>query len=432
MPVALAQCRCFQLSKEIHLDGRQGKPGIVLNYFFMPSVKTQTPDELTDRIQKDLKSVRYSASPLGLLEGDMGRLLFMLEYARFRENKKEIALLKKEIARAFSQIEKNIHNVTFSSGLLGFLAFLNYYNTYSGDELELDSETAETLQHVVTNQLKNDLLVRNNYDYMIGAVAAGHYFLDQHKTAPIVTGLIDFFDSTKIIRSDGITWQEPEGLFPLVKRKNAVNLGTAHGIIPVVLFLAKCFCAGIAPERTKPLASEALRFIESQQIKVPGSAFLYPAFIENGKQKTSRHGWCYGDLGVALLFLQCATLLREEKYKARALEGGLYSCNIRNIKTARTEDAAICHGTGGLYLQYQILFNHFGHNVFAETAAYWKNKTIAYSKYKDGPGGYMVPTLSGMQGNPGFLGGAAGIGLSFLYEMNGGKAPWLKFLLLPG
>lgn len=397
----------------------------------MATATIKTPEQLTGRIQHDLKGKRSQSSPLGLLEGDMGRLLFLLEYAKYCGNKKEITLLKKDLIHAFSQVEKNMHNTTFSSGLLGFLSFLDYYNHYSGETLELDTETEDGLCRMIARLMENDLLQRNNYDYMIGAVAAGHYALGKQILPDFVFRLIDYFDTTKTETAQGITWMEPEGIFPLAKRTNTVNLGLAHGIIPVILFLAQCYAKGIEPERTKRLATAGIRFLESHRITDPESAFLYPAFLENGKPKTSRHGWCYGDLGAAMMYLQCSELLQQKEFRDKALETGLFSCRLRSKKITRMEDAAICHGTGGLYLQYLILHRHFAHPDFAETAAYWKKKTIAYSKYDDGPGGYMVPTLAGMQGNPGLLGGAAGIGLSFLYEMNGGHAPWLKFLLLP-
>lgn len=390
----------------------------------------QTPEELLLRIHGDLKRMRINSSPLGLLEGDMGRLLFLIEYARFTGNKKEISSIKKDISRAFAQLELFVHDTSFASGILGFLAFLNYYNIHSGENLELDQDTADTLHHLVNTHLTNELQHRGNYEYMAGAVAGGHYWLDQDKTSPVIGQLISFFDSAKTVTPQGICWYEPEGIYELNKRTGTYNLGTAHGILPVILFLAKCVNAGIEADRCRLLVNESIRFIENNRLKEAGAAFMYPAFVENGRHKTSRHGWCYGDLGIAMLYLQCAELVQDDALKNRARDIALFSAKLKNVRTARTEDAAICHGTGGLYLQYLILGRHFRNPDITETAQYWKNKTIAYSKYNEGPGGYMVPTLAGMQGNPGFLGGAAGIGLCFLYELNNGNAPWLKFLLL--
>lgn len=391
----------------------------------------QTPEELLVRIQRDLKRMKINSAPLGLLDGDMGRVLFLIEYARFTGSKKEINALKKDISRAFSQVELFAHDTSFTSGILGFLAFLDYYNTFSGDQLELEPETELTLQQLVFSRLAAELQQKENYEYMAGAVAAGHYLLNRDKTNPIIDDLITFFDSKKVVSPEGICWYEPDDLYGQARRPNTCNLGTAHGILPVILFLAKCVFAGIREPLCRNLVAESIRYIENNRLGEPGLAFMYPAFVENGRPKTSRHGWCYGDLGIAMLYLQCGEMLQDDSLKKRALDIARFSSNLKNVRTARTEDASICHGTGGLYLQYLILNRHFNHHDLAATALYWKNKTIAYSKYDDGPGGYMVPTLMGMQGNPGFLGGAAGIGLCFLYEMNGGQAPWLRFLLLP-
>lgn len=367
----------------------------------------------------------------GLLEGDTGRLLFLLEDALISNNEVQLQAVSKNLRSAWKNIASVFSNCTYSNGLTGFLAFIAYFNKRTGNMLSVDgSDERQLLNHCV-RIMQQDLYSRGNYDFMIGATGVGFFLLDKNPGHPFIRELINYFRKTAVTRPGGICWKEPEGIFTLRDSADSFNLGMAHGILPVILFLVRCFEQGISSSVCRSMAEQAVAFLLSSEYKTGDTPFRFPSFITKEGKRVTRHGWCYGDFPVALVLLQCTTLPGGENYRQEAFKTALYACNLRDEETSRVEDAAICHGAAGLFIQSLLLEKIFGHAHLKETTLFWKEKIFSFSIHPDAPGGFKSPTYLGLQANPGFLGGTAGIGLTLLYENNPVTGHWLPLIGLP-
>jgi lantibiotic modifying enzyme len=143
---------------------------------------------------------------------------------------------------------------------------------------------------------------------------------------------------------------------------------------------------------------------------------LYPSTISLNNQKNfenSRLGWCYGDLGIAIVLLQSSNLLKSEILRKKALHILTFSSKRKSLEKNLVFDSGVCHGAMGI--------SHIFHNVniknsnsrYQDAAQYWLNKGMDLLVYDDNYNGikkwnHLSKTLTP---DNSLLEGAAGVGL---------------------
>ncbi len=231
-------------------------------------------------------------------------------------------------------------------------------------------------------------------------------------------------------QKEGLTWHDGRINFGDTKMK--YNLGLSHGLPSIIVLLCKVLERNIEPIIVKELIQEASSWLLNKKDE-NGVLNLFPNFVPANPPFQHRLAWCYGDLGIALTFLQTGTCLSDEKLMQEGINIALRASK-RKGKEAGSVDTGLCHGTAGV----AHIFNRFYHYTqiaeFRETAIYWYKETLRfYDEYghfnhlrlQDSNNGEKV-----WEESHGVLEGTAGVGLALLAAVSDIEPKWDRCLLL--
>jgi hypothetical protein len=207
------------------------------------------------------------------------------------------------------------------------------------------------------------------------------------------------------------------------------------GIPGTALFLLSALPFSQEPDRIAELIIGACRFLQARELgrdahsRFP--AYVIPAFEP---QVSSRLGWCYGDLGIALLFCRAGETLGEKKLTKQGLEIARASAQRRS--RTGVVDASLCHGAAGVGHMFRRLAA-FDSDLSA-AASWWFDRVLDYQA-EGGVAGFTYSyDFVDFDGsiehdwpeNPGLLLGAAGIALAILSAHSQTEPAWDRLFLL--
>lgn len=234
----------------------------------------------------------------------------------------------------------------------------------------------------------------------------------------------------------GLTWKTPpELMIPQTREQfpeGNYNVGVAHGVPGVVGWLAEVVAAGVAPEQARRLLTGAVEWVLAQKLP-PDKGSVFPYSVARGLEPgPSRLAWCYGDLGIAAALLAAARAAGEPAWEREALEAARAAA-VRPPDTAGVVDAGLCHGAAGNAHIFNRLYQASGDPALAEAARFWFERTLSL-RTDQGLAGFQayVPGEQGeltWRGDPGFLTGIAGIGLSLLGGITAVEPDWDRVLV---
>lgn len=276
-----------------------------------------------------------------------------------------------------------------------------------------------------------------SFDLTSGLVGLGVHALERCPRAGAEEGLrqvVHQLAATAQRQAGAATWWTPpvpsengRGKLP----EGHFNLGLAHGIPGVVAFLADACSAGL---EVQPLLEEAVTWILAQKLP-PGSPSIFPMYVTpDGDSPWARLGWCYGDAGIAIALLKAARSTGKPAWEEEALALARAAALRRDREETRVVDATLCHGTASLIQLFNRLYQASGDPLLAETALFWVERTLSFRKPGEGVGGFVAWDVDsqmemGWRAEPGFLMGAAGIGLSLLATVTPIEPLWDRLLL---
>ena len=280
-----------------------------------------------------------------------------------------------------------------------------------------------------------------DFDLISGLTGMGVYALER-LPAPcardILAHIVLRLDEQATRTAAGITWLTRPELLPNSSRQRYpegyYNLGTAHGIPGVIALLAQIVAADIESERAATLLDGAIRWLFAQELNEEhGSAFPW-ALVPGEPPNRSRLAWCYGDAGVAGTLMTAALATGDARLQAEAARIGRRAA-LRPPDIAGVVDTGLCHGSAGLALIFQRLYQATGDQVFADVARYWIRDTLDRRRPGQGIAGFFTRVVQpngtpADQPNPGFLGGAAGTALALHAAATGVEPAWDRVLLL--
>jgi lantibiotic modifying enzyme len=278
---------------------------------------------------------------------------------------------------------------------------------------------------------------RLDYDLVSGLVGFGLYALERNNRT-ILEKIVDRLSETAIEKPEGLTWFTPPHLLIQWQRETYpsgyYNLGLAHGVPGVIALLGEICARDIAPRKARPLLDGAVRWLMSQKQTGEGDSYFAHVVREDGVEpgpQSSRLAWCYGDLGIAAALLWAARSTGEAEWEAEALEIARRAAR-RPFEQSGVFDAGLCHGAAGNAHIFNRLYQATREPLFLDAARHWFERTLAYRRPGEGVGGFFAwrPTDSRWEAEPGWLEGAAGIGLALLSATGKLPADWDRPLMV--
>jgi lantibiotic modifying enzyme len=249
---------------------------------------------------------------------------------------------------------------------------------------------------------------------------------------------IDSLHENRVENEKGIFWYDSSST-----EKDIVNLGLAHGISGILVFLTKIKNQGYENPKMDYLIDGIIKSLTSFKNTNPYNCYFPSNYSENGSEAGSRLAWCNGDLGIAYAMLYCAENLKKTDLRKEAIEviNGLYHRRISNSEIDHFEDyffldTAFCHGLSGITYTLAKINELLQNPLIEKRIDYWKRELlnnlsaqlsikgdIYYPMYKqDKERSYILDNCS-------MLAGLTGTGLVLL-SLEYGTYDWSDFFLL--
>jgi lantibiotic biosynthesis protein len=275
-----------------------------------------------------------------------------------------------------------------------------------------------------------------DYELVFGLVGLGVYALERlprPSARSLLALILGHLEETAERLPEGIAWRTPAAPGGEATPLEHYNAGLAHGIPGVIALLGRMCRAGFARERALPLLRGAVRWLLAQRLP-PSAASCFPSMLLKGvAPSASRHGWCYGDPGVAAALLVAARGAREPAWEEEALR--LMRLVLRRpAGELGLEEPTLCHGTAGLAHLLNRFYQASGEEEFREGARVWFAETLARRTPGQGTGGYLFSKEE--DGTrvpfelPGLMNGPAGIALALLSAVSPLEPGWDRLFLL--
>lgn len=310
-----------------------------------------------------------------------------------------------------------------------------------GDEPDAEEDVNEEIDAALLTALERSSWA-GDYDLISGLVGFGVYALERIPRPSAVRcleAIVDRLDETAERNGRDVTWFTPPEMLPAATREGTplgyYNLGAAHGVPGVIALLADACRLGIREERARPLLEGAVRWLVPHRLGQERGA-CYPSWIAPDSEPVpSRLAWCYGDPGIAATLLHAARAAGVEEWEKQALDIAAHAAGSLP-EDAGVRDAGLCHGAFGLAHLYNRIHQASGDPLFAGAARLWYRLGLEMRKPEGGVAGFeaWMPIGETRQNawvpDPGFLTGAAGIGLALLAAVTPIEPEWDRLLML--
>jgi len=306
-------------------------------------------------------------------------------------------------------------------GVAWALAHLQGMGVECADDAFTEIESA-LLAHVSKSPWQGE------YDLISGLAGVAVYALErsrQRACGAMLGEVVARLDEISENVGSGRSILSPPELMPSEARRRSpyglYNAGVAHGVPALIGVLGS-----IEGERARSLREGFATWLRATSRRRTNGSLL-PYDVAKGLQRTtaSRAAWCYGDPGAAAALLRGARAARDRALEELALELGRAAAS-RTPANAGVVDAGLCHGSAGLLHLFNRLYQATGDETFHAAALMWAKVTLAYGK-KGGVGGYLAYRPNSdmyLHEDPGFLTGAAGIGLALLAATTNVEPCW--------
>ncbi|HEX3129408.1 MAG TPA: lanthionine synthetase C family protein [Thermoanaerobaculia bacterium] len=278
------------------------------------------------------------------------------------------------------------------------------------------------------------------YELINGLSGFGVYLIERLPrpgAADLLERVLDRLAATAEVSESGTTWFTRPEWVPTAQQEwrpeGCYNLGVSHGVPGVLGFLAAARRAGLEDGRLAPLAAGAVRWLLGQKLP-ERTRSVFPSSFAPGQAPVPAHtAWCYGDVGVAAVLLSAARAFGRPDWEEEAVAIARLAAR-RPLAALDVNDAGLCHGTAGLAQIFNRFHQATGDEEMKQAALAWYRRTLDLRRPGEGIGGFLAwstdeTSLGSWKAEPGFLLGAAGVGLALLAAVSGVEPAWDRVLL---
>lgn len=393
-------------------------------------------DEIYSVLLNNINSINDSS----LYMGKSGICLFLYYYKLVhKESQLNIfSILDSLIDDAAKYKMDNCTDVTFYSEIAWFICHLS-------ENKEIDIDLNEYFVDIDESLYEGMVVLLNKKEYgcIDGAISIGMYFYYRYilGSNDCKIYLEKFVYLLRMISNEKENFIEWISVIDYGTYEQGYNLGIAHGIPGILLFLRKLYIENIQKDIVSNIIIKATNFLLSQKHSLDkNKSYYYSTYsVSSAFGRDTRLGWCYGDMSVGYSLFMVASLsgIARENVKKNALDILLNTTTRTDLLDIGIVDAGLCHGTSGIAHIYNKLFLQTKELRFRYAALYWYNETIKIAKYDSVYAGYRLDYYLGESEkknrdlyNLSFLTGIAGIGLSLLSAVYPIESSWDKCLLL--
>ncbi|WP_299678327.1 lanthionine synthetase C family protein [uncultured Dokdonia sp.] len=374
---------------------------------------------------------------IGALTGLSGNALFHFYFGNYKNDDRHIEKGVDIIIELFNRIEKGYNFPTFCDGIAGACWVLELLKEQGKIELEEDIITEEVDEYLLSEM--NDFITDNNFDFMHGAIGIGLYYLKRYQNVTFsklkfryeryLFVLLEAISAKAIKSGDTIHWES--NIISGDYNAEGCNLGLAHGIPSIVVFLSKLGVYPTFSGITTKLIKPACNYILNNKINNSKLSSSFPNWIIKNEinKSNSRLAWCYGDLGVAISILKASQTLKDDNLLNESIKILKKTTKRKDIKESGVKDAGLCHGAFGIMIIYKHFFDQTNILLFKEMSDYWANLSINLATHNDGYAGFKEYNVTLWKSNQKLLGGVSGIGLAIL-DYLGESIKWKEVLII--
>lgn len=379
---------------------------------------------------------------IGSTDGLSGQILLFQYLYSITKNDLLQEKIYTNLEKSFEAIENIVVPLSYESGMAGFGWVVEYL--VQNDVIEADTnEIFKEIDEDVFAWMMDEI-PKGGHDYLHGATGAGLYFLKRYQSNPSIRDKIEVFVkeliSQAIIFEDGsIAWIEKEQKFlfgtKVIETGGRYNLGLAHGIPSILVFLVKIYKQNILADYVKPVITSIVQFIVKyqQDFKENGCYFPCSIAVDGTFENYSRLAWCYGDLGVCCALWQANEILQDDVLDNNILTIMLDSSTRRDVTQSGVVDACFCHGSAGIAHIFKRFYHRYKHPNLLDAANYWYDFTLKAAVHSDGLCGYKLrtsPELGDWIDSYGLLEGITGIAASLAYWESDQEPTWDEVFLI--
>jgi lantibiotic modifying enzyme len=363
------------------------------------------------------------------LSGNLGLVLYyylLFEETGSKERKKKGAKLLENIFEKLNSGEPGIAGPLFSSGGAGLgivLAFLEKNNWIAEAEKVDTKELDEFLFSSAVQLIENDVM-----DCLHGAFGILHYFSEKpvNTKQQYIDPLIEKIYA-RVVKEPTGYWFKNYVLQDA--KKQEINFSLSHGLAGMLLLLIKAYDHTKRKDLVQEILKNGIQFIRKHQLYVDftnSEYSWYPFSIEINAQhieNRARMGWCYGDLGIALLFYRAGKLLNDKSITRSADITGMNCLMREKTESNAVYDSHFCHGSAGVAQFFLALHQESGNSKYLNGYEQWIEKTILFLKTD-----LENDLYKGKEQN--LLDGLIGVSLVLLTYCSEKKTNWSKLLFL--
>ncbi len=395
--------------------------------------------KLLGKINEALDAHMYEQDHIGFLVGKSGTAVFKFMYAALLDDEKSYDEAIELILNCNEAIENGYSNASYCTGIAGYLWSIDFIDSNNYCDIEVE-ENMKMLNPFLHNTMMF-LLENGNYDLLQGALGYAVVFLRRFQnTKDMVlkktyyTYIEDFIVELRkhaIYEQDTIKWSrklKPEDTV----RENYYDIGLAHGIPSILAYLRWVDeCPGLEINVTD-LIFGIIKYIEKIENDEGEISHFPNELTAKTSSKISRVAWCYGDLGVGQVLLQCGKHLSNTEITDWGIKALLSAANRTGHEEHLVHDACICHGSFGNAMIFKQAYDSTGQPNFLQAYNRWMNLGFAMGNDESGYAGYkfFMGGSKKWKNELSVLEGITGIGLVLMEDIMKKSNGWSKSLLI--